>query len=312
MLDAVRDQAEGVRFLRRVVEGKLTSPLLLIGTEGTGRRFAVTQAAKEAFSKGDPESIHSIQIDKGAHPDVLIIEPPEQKEIGVETIREVINQARFMPSLASQRYIIIDGADTITVPAANALLKVLEEPPRTTRFFLLAESNEVVLPTVRSRCGLVRFGPVSEPVIVEHLRVHTDDATKPLVYARLSEGSVGRAIQFLGAGRLALRDTMVGLLKKGLTGDLSSLFEAVNQVSGLKLGLRFFEHVLHDLVMLPHDPTRLTNLDIADELGGLRDKLGGRVDRLIEGLRGVQQSQRASGINLGFHVKAYLANVFTE
>lgn len=308
MLNKVREQDEGVRFLRRVVEGHLTTPLLLVGTEGVGRRFSVLEAAREAFSKGDPDSIHGIQIDKGVHPDLCIVTPPDQKDIGVDQIREVVDQTNFLPTLASHRYVVIDGCDRMTGAAANALLKVLEEPPRAVRFFLLAESGEQVLPTIRSRCGLVHYGPLSEALIVEHLQVHTDDRVKALVHARLAEGSAGRAVQYLGSGRLALRDTMVSLLKKSLTGDLSSIFEAVNQVSGLKLGLRFFEHLLHDLVMIQHDPSRLTNLDITDEIGRLRTNLGDRLDPLIDGFVAIRK--QPSGVNLGFHVKAYLANVF--
>lgn len=320
MLTEVREQDEGVRFLRKVVEGQLKSPLLFVGPEGIGRRFAITEAAREAFSKGDPNSVHGVRLDRGAHPDFVLVQAPDQKDIGIDQIRDVIEQAGFIPMMAERRFVVLDGVDGMTDGAANAFLKTLEEPHESTQFFLLAESLGEVLPTIRSRCGVVRFRPLSEGYIVSHLMQHTTDGTKALVYARLSEGSLGRAVQYLGSGRIALRDSMVSLLQKALTRDLASLFAGVNSiagsavkgVSGLKLGLRFLEHVLHDLAMIPHDPTRLTNLDIAEDLGRLRGQIGDhRLGKLIDGMKTIRRRQTAP-INLGFHLKTYLATVFSE
>jgi DNA polymerase-3 subunit delta' len=201
----------------------------------------------------------------------------------------------------------------MTLPAADALLKTLEEPPETTRFFLLAQVLENVLPTVRSRCGVVRYRPLSEAFIVEHLREIEPDPAKALVYARLSGGSVGRATQFQLSGRLTLRDRMMALLRTGLNGDLLSLFSAVDDLeTDLPLGLTFLDHILRDLVMLPHAPDRLANLDVAEELDRLHQQLGGpRITKLVEGLRRLRGRMRAK-ITLTFHVKTYLATAFTE
>lgn len=312
MLTAIREQPEAVKFLERVVEGGLTSPLLLLGQEGVGRRFSVTAAAKQRFSNGQ-DNFHCLQIERGMHPDLIVISPPlTNRDIGVDIIREVTDTAYSFPSMAPVRYVVIDGADYLSAAAANALLKTLEEPPTTTRFFLLTESLSGVLPTIRSRCGLVRYRPLSEALIVEHLSQHTTDATKALVYARLGNGSVGRATQYLGSGRLALRDQVLGLLEKGLAGDLSSLFSAVDNVNGLQLGIQFLEFLLRDFIMLPIDPTRLTNIDIVDKIDWFRRQLGPtRLNRLVTGYADVQQYFRAP-VNLGFHVKTWLANAFAE
>lgn len=320
MLTEVREQDEGVRFLRRIVEGRSNNPLLLVGPEGTGRRFAVMAATREAFSKGDPESVHSMQLDRGVHPDFIHVRGQDLKDIGIDQIRDVIEQSRFIPMMAERRFVLIEGADAITSAAANAFLKTLEEPPQGSQFFLLAESAHEVLPTIRSRCGIVRFHPLSESFIVSHLMQHTADGTKALVYARLSEGSVGRAIQYLGSGRLALRDSMVGLLQKALARDFASLFAGVNAIaaatvkgaSGLKLGLRFLDHVMYDLLMIPHDSSKLTNLDIVEVLARLRVQIGeARIERLISELKLVRRRQDAP-INLSFHIKTALASAFSE
>ena len=79
----------------------------------------------------------------------------------------------------------------------------------------------------------------------------------------------------------------------------------------LERGLRFLDHLLTDIVMLPYAPDRITNLDIADKLGRLGTQLGeGRLNRLLFGLRDLQSLLR-SNIQLPFHVKTYLISVFT-
>jgi len=320
LLTEVREQADGVRFLQRVIEGQYTSPLLLVGPEGVGRRFSITQAAREAFSKGAPDSIHSLQIDRGVHPDFMVVQSQDQKSLGIELVRGIIEQASFIPMMSDRRFIVVDGADEMTVEAANAFLKVLEEPHESTQFFLLSQSVQGVLPTIRSRCGLVHYRPLSEGFVVHQLMQHTSDGTKALVYARLAEGSVGRALQYLGSGRLVLRDSMVNLLRKGLTRDLASIFAGVNAIagaavkgaSGLKLGLHFLDHVLRDLAMIPHDPSMLTNLDIVEDLTQLRGQIGERrLEKLLTNIKEIRRRQDAP-INLGFHVKTYLATAFSE
>lgn len=310
MLKEVQEQTEGVRFLRRVIEGHLTSPLLLVGDDGVGRRFSVIEAAREAFSGGDSNSTHSVQIDQGVHPDLVVLHG-NGKAIGVSAIREVVEQAYSFPSMVPARYVCIDGADTMTLPAADALLKTLEEPPSTTRFFLLASQSEKVLPTIRSRCGLVRYRPLSEALIVQHLMKVEDDPTKALVYARLSGGSVGRAVQFQLTGRLALRNRVLSLLRAALNRDYLSLFTAVDDLEDdLGLGLRFLETILADLAMISHAPAHVANVDVAEELEGLRRGIGDKLELLTDGLWTILDRDAQTKINLAFHVKTLLATAF--
>lgn len=312
LLSEVQGQAEGVRFLECVVGGHLTSPLLLVGDEGTGRRFSVVQAAKATFSGGDPASPHCLQIDEGVHPDLVTVSTGG-KSIGVEAIRAVVRQASDFPALAPARFVILDGADEMTLSASDALLKTLEDPPRTTKFFLLAKTLEKVLPTIRSRCGLVRYQPLSEAFIVDYLKEIEEDPDKALVYARISGGSVGRATQYKLSGRLALRDKMLALLRVGVSRELSSLFSAVDNLEDdLLLGLQFLEYILRDLVILPYSPRRLVNLDEVEALKNLRSSIGGRkLNKLVDGLQHLRERMHLK-ISLAFHVKTYLATAFSE
>jgi len=113
------------------------------------RRIAGTMIASSA----DEAS----KVLRGTHPDVLELLPVEGKErIGIRQVRDVIRSAQFAPSQAPYKVCTIPAAEALTTEAANALLKILEEPPRDLRFVLLAAHPSDLLPTIVSRSRLVR------------------------------------------------------------------------------------------------------------------------------------------------------------
>lgn len=312
MLDAVQGQDEGVRYLRRVVSGHVTSPLLLVGQEGVGKRLAVLSAAKEFFTKGDATDVFHIRhVDAGTHPDLTVIQPDEGL-IKVDAIRELTSEVGHAPSYSSARYVVIDGADCMNAASANAFLKTLEEPPRTVRFFLLAQSQDGVLPTIRSRCGLVRFRPLPEAFILARIPRRDTSEVKALVLTRLAEGSVGRALDYWSKGRLRLRDAVLSLLKPSLLQSPFELFSAVDAIGAdLALGLRFLEHILHDILMISVAPARITNVDVEDQIRALHAALGpDHAYKLALRIRGVQTYlDRGVRVVLPAHVKSALVGV---
>jgi len=312
MLTDVQGQEEGVLFLRRVVEEKLISPLILVGDEGTGRRFSTIQAVKEIFCTGTREKgcvcVDCVQVDQNFHPDLTVLSPVEDKDIGVDLIREVVSQSDNTPSMAPYRCFLIDGADRMTTPAANALLKTLEEPPTSTRFFLLAESYDRVLPTIRSRCGKVSYSALPENFVLSVIQQYEPDHAKALVYTRMGEGSVGRASRYWSAGRIGLRDRVFSLLQHTLGGDLSASFSSVDGFGqDLSLGLLFLEQLLSDIVMVQHT-SHLINSDLEGEISRLRETRPLSLwVRLAGGVKAIRDRYRTTRINLAFHVKTLLA-----
>jgi DNA polymerase-3 subunit delta' len=296
----LKEQPEATLFLRRVVDGALTSPLLLVGPDGVGRRFSVLQTIKEILQPHG--SFHAIQVDSGSHPDVLLVSVPSGKnDIGVDLIRDAVAYVESFPVSSPVRFVIIDGADTMTVPASNALLKTLEEPPASARFFLLAENLGSVLPTIRSRCGLVRYQRLSVDFIAGKISEHTEDVTKALVYARLSNGSLGRAVQYLGAGKLGVRDQMLELLEKSLTGNVADTFQAVDEVKDIDLGILFLGSLLQDLVTL--GTVAPINADVQHRLEKVGLRLKVRLPLLVSGYSGLLG--RVS-VNKATHLKSWL------
>jgi DNA polymerase-3 subunit delta' len=315
MLKEVQHQAEGTALLRKVVEGSQVSPLLLLGPEGTGRKFSVLCAMREKFCVGTKDvtcaCASCYQIRNGRHPDVMLVDA-SQKEIGIDAVREVIEEARQFPSAADIRCVVIDGVDHFTLPAANAFLKTLEEPPASTRFFLLAEDQGKVLPTIKSRCGVVRYHLLPEEFVKSVVSKHERDEDKALVYSRMGEGSAGRALHYCKYGKLSTRDQSFRILQMALEKDLLGAFTSINAMEKeLKLGLTFLTQLLHDVLIVQLDPMRVINVDLSKDLALLSNRAPIRtwisLSRRLDALR-VQA--RATTLNLGFQTKTILAETF--
>lgn len=293
----------------------MVSPLLLIGDEGVGRRYSTLEAVKEivAADRGGPECAELVQIRHGIHPDVVTVTAPLEKEIGVEPIRDVVTLSQTYPTASPFRFFIIDGADRMTTAAANAILKTLEEPPARSRFFLLAESYDRVLPTIRSRCGRVPYKRLPESFVLARIRNVESDADKALVLTRMGEGSIGRAMRYWGSNRLQLRDHIFNALKFGLNGDLSSafgIFDEVDDKDDLPLGLKILRFIVHDVLVLPVDPERIINQDLGVDLRAMRNLADPTTwSKFSSELKRVQQLHESSYINLHFHLKTALLSV---
>lgn len=295
------------------MEGRVTTPLLLVGEEGVGRRFSVMESIKEmiALHRGASSS-EIVQVEHGVHPDVMVVTAPVDKEIGVDPIRDLVAQSLSYPSSAPCRFFVVDGADRMTMPAANAILKTLEEPPAASRFFLLAESYDRVLPTIRSRCGRIPYRKLPETFIVERIAKFESDPDKALVYARMGEGSVGRAARYWGSNRIVIRDHVLGILQSSAIGDLPAAFSIVDQLAKeLPLTLRFLCFLAHDALVVQLDPRRVINQDILDDVAAMKNRTKNETWlRLWSGLRIVWSRYESSYVNLGFQVKTALVNAF--
>jgi len=270
---------------------------------------AIKEIVARQRGKDSPEYL---QVEQSAHPDVALVTAPADKEIGVDAIRDVVSQSQSYPTSAPNRFFIIDGADRMTAPASNAILKTLEEPPALSRFFMLAESYDRVLPTIRSRCGRVGCQKLSESFVFEQLSKYESNPDKALVYARMGEGSVGRAARYWGANRILFRDRVLGLLHSSTTGDLSSAFASLDELTKeLNLVLKFLCFVVHDVLVVRVDPNRAINQDVLEDVAAMRNRVKDDTwQRLWSNLRTVWSRNESSYVNLGFQIKSALADAF--
>ena len=238
------------------------------------------------------------------HPDVLILPPdPPQLLIKLGQVRTLIGRSQRMPAEARAKVFILTTA-AFMKEAANSLLKVLEEPPDYAHILILAENLGELLPTIRSRCAVVRLGALPSEEIEALLAVRRPEAGKAerALLARLSEGAVGRALGFNLAEYVAARtDALVMLRNAAQAGDHSVLFRmtetyragAEGQVKTTAL-LRALASVLEDVLLLQGGAAeRVRNVDIRAELQNFADSFDfAWIESAVRGLDAVQSGIR--------------------
>ena len=137
-----------------------------------------------------------VQLALGVHPDfVYVARQPNRSDLLIEQVRDLIERLGVRPARGPRRIAIVDDAETLNLPAQNALLKTLEEPPGDTMMILVASSERALLDTVRSRLRLVRFGPLSAAeiarVLVSQAKIEPERAG---AIAPLARGSIACAL----------------------------------------------------------------------------------------------------------------------
>jgi DNA polymerase-3 subunit delta' len=169
---------------------------LFYGPAGTGKRTVARALAAELLAEGaaDPTSARE-RAQRGSHPDLTWVTPSGAHELLVSDVDEpVVAAASRTPFEAARRVFVIERADTMIEPAANRLLKTLEEPAAFVHLILLTDRLGEVLPTIASRCQLVRFDPLPPEEIAARLRAAgVQDEATALACARLALGDGARA-----------------------------------------------------------------------------------------------------------------------
>lgn len=188
-------QGPVVTRLQQAVAGDMTHAWLFTGPPGSGRSNAALAFAAalqcDQGGCGTCHSCHNVAI--GSHPDVRVTRT-EKLSIGVDDVRELVRTSALAPVGRGYQVMVIEDADRLTEPAANALLKAVEEPNARTVWLLCAPTVEDVLPTIRSRTRLVVLATPSTDEVADFLRTRDqapDDVA--LHAARASQGHIGRA-----------------------------------------------------------------------------------------------------------------------
>lgn len=203
---------------------------ILAGPRGLGKGAFARAAAAELVAQ---PGVSQPAADR--HPDILIPEhPPENKEeekkradgqegvrrkrsIPIDEIRMIQHRLTTRPTLGSRRAVIIDPADDLEKGAVNALLKSLEEPPAGTYFLLVAHRPGRLLPTIRSRCRMLRFAPLADADVDAVLREVSPEAEPSAREAAVAaaQGAPGVALEFLDQNLGAILRAMQAILAGG-------------------------------------------------------------------------------------------------
>lgn len=174
--------------------GRLSHSVLFCGEKGTGTGFAARCLAAEYLYPNQPSGANSVL--KGQAEECIQIKGEGASgEIRIERIRQ-IRQEVFKTSLTTKgRVVILYGAENLNSSSGNALLKILEEPPKNLLFILTACSPSAVLSTIRSRCVQYSFCPVSESECTAYLQQYRPNCRNPVFLSQIFGGKIGSALE---------------------------------------------------------------------------------------------------------------------
>jgi DNA polymerase-3 subunit delta' len=270
--EAVLGQEPAVKTLERALQsGKVHHAYRFEGPPGVGKNLAALALARallceaptplacevcSACRRAATFSEEPPQLP--AHPDLLIVErglykdvlqASEASGISIEQVRRiVISRVGFAPHEGRAVVCIVRGAEELTVSAANALLKTLEEPPSRTFFVLLTSKPSRLLDTIRSRTLPVRFGPLPDPVVAKLLAARgLDEKLAPLAHGSMEQALAAADTEALGRREAFAEQLLAGLDAPDLAsalaftekqklerGELSDLLSHLGQVLALR------------------------------------------------------------------------------
>jgi len=216
--DDLIGQNKAVSHLRSAIETSTVGhAYLFVGPAGAGKKMAARAFACAMLCDdgGCGACRTCYRIKKGLHPDVQVVEPEGAAGYLIAQIRPIIHDVHLKPMEASRKVYIIGSADMMRDAPANAFLKTLEEPPDDVVIIMLAPTLDSVMPTLVSRCLVVRFARIPQSTAVDLLRSRTAASRTEAQAALAATGGVlGRAVEFLeSSSRRAARERMLGILK---------------------------------------------------------------------------------------------------
>jgi DNA polymerase-3 subunit delta' len=224
------------QFRAAWASGALHHAWLLAGPRGVGKASFARAAATRLLAEAAGPAVSSVGLDvpddhptarlisAGSHPDFRSLERLEHEKTGtlarnisVGQIRSLKELLDLSPALSEWRAVVIDAADDLEPSAANALLKMLEEPPARCVFFLVAHSPGRLLPTIRSRCRRLDFQPLQDDAMTSLLAANMPEVAetaRPRIVAAAG-GSAGRALAFAALDLGKLEDAALRILREG-------------------------------------------------------------------------------------------------
>ena len=272
-------------LIRAAREGVVSHAYLFSGPDGVGKKLLAVEFAKMLNCTSDLKSSTTEQcecsscrkVDRGIHPDVVLVQYEGVNDIKVDQIREGVEEKLFLkPFEGSFKVVIVDESERMNRSAQNAFLKTLEEPPPYSVIILLTSRYQTLLPTIRSRCQIVNFSPLPIEEITKILEKETGlSGPEVELSSRLSEGSPGTALKF----DKELIDWRKDLLTRISELNDQSASEIMELAAGmptetnteeaqkLKFAIDFISLWLRDLIMIKigADEKYITHTDLIEQ-----------------------------------------------
>ena len=292
------------RAARAIRGGRLPQAWLITGPPGIGKATFAYRIARYLLAFGAtadgpadlsvPENnAASIQVASASHPGMLVLKRGYNEQgklmtvLPVEEIRKLGGFFGMTSGAGGWRVAIIDTADDMNDAAANALLKLLEEPPSRAMLLLVANVPGRLLPTIRSRCQRISLRPLSDDAVEAELKSLTPElkAKERASIARLSGGSIGLALQLAGGEGVSLAGEADNLIEHAAAPDLAALMTFADKLNRITDGLDNFGAFLSQALM--------------DRIRARATKNPARLDRWIEAWEKLERNfARTAGLHL--------------
>ncbi|MFA5059647.1 MAG: DNA polymerase III subunit delta' [Candidatus Omnitrophota bacterium] len=262
------------RFAEFIKNKRLAHAYLFIGPASSGKTITAFTIAKlvncENPKAGAPcEACAScVKIANGNHPDVHFVSSEDNTSIKIEQIRDMINKIQLRPFEAEKKVFIIKNAEQLTLEAANALLKTLEEPSANSLIILTTASSEKNLDTIKSRCQIIHFSLSTPKDLEEHLckRAGLDKQSAHFL-AYFTEGSLGKANRMDSQMILKQKNAIIDFFldPESSPNDLRLILSDKEKTKeALKVVLTWFRDIL--FIKMGIAQIRLINTDRLDDL----------------------------------------------
>jgi DNA polymerase-3 subunit delta' len=257
---------------------RVPNSLLFCGPEGVGKKAMALTLAKtlnclNLTADSCDECPSCEAIDRGVHPDVMVI-AAEKQEIKIEQTRFLKQMAYLRPMTGKKRVFIVVDAAEMNDSAANSLLKVLEEPPPYSHLILVTASPFLLFPTILSRCQTLAFSAIGREEIEKILLERNFGTEQARILALLVDGNLDWALDLEWEEVLSLKEESWALFETLASGDRSALFlerfgalaKAVQEEFGRTLEV--FSSFVRDILLLRlgGDPQFLLNPDFEPRL----------------------------------------------
>lgn len=232
-------------FKKAIEYSRISHAYILSGEEGMGRKtlakaFAMTLLCERSNIEPCMDCHSCKQILSGNHPDVIWVSHEKPASIGVDDIREQINDTVMIrPYSSNYKIYMVDEAEKMTVQAQNALLKTIEEPPAYAVIVLMTTNQEAFLPTILSRCIKLSLKPLKDHVVSEYLTETMEiPENKADIFAAFARGNLGKAIYLASSEEFKqLYKEVLNLLRSIKEMDIAMLLDYIKRLQEEKLDL---------------------------------------------------------------------------
>lgn len=242
-----------IRYIQNAAgEDKVSHAYIMNGERGSGKKmlshlFAMTLLCEKNDREPCNECHSCIQAESGNHPDIIVVSHEKANSIGVDEIREQVNNTiDIKPYKGPYKVYIIPQADMMTVQAQNALLKTIEEPPSYAVLILLTENADTLLATITSRCVMLKLRNIRDVLIQKYLmeKQKVPDYKADICTA-FAQGNLGRAIMLANSEHFnEIREEALHLLQHVHSMEISEITAAVKRVSDYKIEITDYLDIL--------------------------------------------------------------------